>query len=118
MELQVTAFSPYQAYPSPQPQYAAEPLPILVAVADPARQHRGTVLIRLLMAVPQLFILCLLGMVAVIVEFIGWWGALFTGRLPEFAVTYLSGLLRWATRVNAYYYLLTDVYPPFTFDDD
>ena len=30
----------------------------------------------------------------------------------------MSGLLRWTTRVNAYYYLLTDVYPPFTFDDD
>ena len=52
------------------------------------------------------------------VLFVGWWGALFTGRLPQFAVTYMSGLLRWATRVNAYYYLLTDVYPPFTFDDD
>ncbi|MGH3265102.1 MAG: DUF4389 domain-containing protein, partial [Trebonia sp.] len=52
------------------------------------------------------------------VGFLGWWGALFTGRLPEFAVTYLSGVVRWSTRVAAYEYLLTDVYPPFTFDDD
>jgi hypothetical protein len=53
-----------------------------------------------------------------VVEFIGWWGALFTGRLPEFAVSFLSGYMRWTTRVQAYGLLLTDQYPPFSLEDE
>ena len=48
---------------------------------------------------------------------IGWLGALVTGRLPHFAVTYLSGYLRWYSRAGAYLLLLTDEYPPFAFGD-
>src|SRR6185312_7550425 len=47
----------------------------------------------------------------------GWFGALFTGRLPVFAADFLTGYLRWLSRVYAYNYLLTDAYPPFTLDD-
>jgi hypothetical protein len=42
---------------------------------------------------------------------------LFTGRLPVFAADFLTGYLRWLSRVYAYNYLLTDLYPPFTLDD-
>jgi hypothetical protein len=113
----VTAFSPYQAYPGPAPVLAAPP-PVLVAVADRVPQRRVTVAFRLLLAVPHLFVLYWLTLAAGVVAFLGWWGALFTGRLPQFAVNFLSGFLRWTIRVSAYEYLLTDVYPPFTFDDD
>jgi hypothetical protein len=113
----VTAYSPYQAYPGPAPVLSSPP-PILVAAAEPAPQRRVTVFFRFILAIPHFFVLYWLYFAAGFVLFVGWWGALFTGRLPQFAVTYMSGLLRWATRVNAYYYLLTDVYPPFTFDDD
>ena len=41
------------------------------------------------------------------VVIIGWFGALFTGRLPDFAEEFLSGVLRWVTRVYAYLYFLT-----------
>ncbi|HEY1666836.1 MAG TPA: DUF4389 domain-containing protein, partial [Trebonia sp.] len=113
----MTAYSPYQAYPGPAPVLSSPP-PILVAAAEPAPQRRVTVFFRFILAIPHLFVLYWLYFAAGFVLFVGWWGALFTGRLPQFAVTYMSGLLRWGTRVNAYYYLLTDVYPPFTFDDD
>jgi hypothetical protein len=52
-----------------------------------------------------------------VITIIGWFGALFTGRLPVFAADFLAGYLRWLSRVYAYVYLLTDVYPPFTLDD-
>jgi hypothetical protein len=94
------------------------PQPNLVAVADPAPQPRFGVVFRLLLAIPHAIVLGILGFVATVVAFIGWWGALFTGQLPEFAVTFLSGFLRWSSRVNAYEFMLTDAYPPFTFDDD
>jgi hypothetical protein len=91
---------------------------VLVAVADAVPQRRLTVAFRLLLAVPHAFILSWLALAGSVVGFIGWWGALFTGRLPQFAVSYQSGFLRWMTRVVGYCCLLTDVYPPFTFDDD
>ena len=39
------------------------------------------------------------------------------GPSPEWAHTFLSGIIRWSTRVGAYLFLLTDAYPPFSFDD-
>ena len=57
------------------------------------------------------------GVAAYVVTIIGWFGALFTGRLPAFAADFLTGYLRWMTRVDAYAGLLTDVYPPFSLDD-
>lgn len=87
-------------------------------MAEAARQARVTVAFRFILAIPHLFILYFLQMAAAVVVFIGWWGALFTGRLPEFAASFLSGYLRWTMRVNAYMFLLTDEYPPFTLDDD
>ena len=69
------------------------------------------------MAIPQLIVLWLLGIAAIVITIIGWFGALFTGRLPVFAADFLTGYLRWLSRVYAYEYLLTDVYPPFTLDD-
>ena len=114
----MTAFPPYQAYSSAEPQYSAAPPPILVAAADPVPQRRWTVLLRIVLAVPHIIVLEILTFVAGVIAFIGWWGALFTGRLPEFAVTFQSGYLRWQTRFSGYLCLLTDVWPPFSFDDD
>jgi hypothetical protein len=116
----VTTYSPYSAYPSPESAlpFQAEPPPILVAVADRAPQRRVTVGFRLIMLIPHAIVLFLLAIAALVVAFLGWWGALFMGRLPEFAQTFLSGYLRWLVRVNAYVLLLTDVYPPFSLEDD
>ena len=93
------------------------PAPVLVAFAGPAPQSRLTVAFRILMAIPQLIVLWLLGVAAIVITIIGWFGALFTGRLPVFAADFLTGYLRWLSRVYAYNYLLTDVYPPFSLDD-
>jgi len=93
------------------------PAPVLVAFAGSAPQSRLTVGFRIFMVIPQLVVLWLLGVAAVVVVIIGWFGALFTGRLPVFAADFLTGYLRWLTRVYAYMYLLTDVYPPFSLDD-
>jgi hypothetical protein len=91
--------------------------PILVAVAGPAAQRRVTVAFRLILAVPHFIVLYALGIAASVVVIIGWFGALATGRLPDFAAAYLSGYLRWYCRTAAYLLLLTDEYPPFALDD-
>src|SRR6266571_5005664 len=91
--------------------------PIEVGFAGPAPQRRVTVLFRIFLAIPQVIVLYILAIAAEVVAIIGWFGALFTGRLPQFAAEFLSGVLRWQARVNAYYLLLTDLYPPFSLDD-
>lgn len=113
--------TPY--YPSTaSPQWSGspgtrDPEPVLVAVAGPAGQRRATVAFRIILAIPHLIVLYFLGIAASVVAVIGWLGALFTGRLPDFAAAYLSGYLRWYCRVGAYLLLLTDEYPPFLFED-
>jgi len=113
----VATSSSYQAYPGSAPEYRDGPPPVLVAVADPASQRRLTVLVRLILLVPHFFVLYFLALAACVVAFLGWWAALFTGRLPQWVGDFLGGLLRWAARVFAYELLLTDAYPPFTIDD-
>ena len=80
-------------------------------------QRRVTVIFRLILAIPQFIVLFFLGIAAFFVLIVGWFGALFTGRLPEFAYSFLGGVIRWEIRVNAYLFLLTDDYPPFSLED-
>ena len=89
----------------------------MVGFADPIPQQRVTVFFRIILMIPHAFVLWILGIVAEVVAVIGWFGALFTGLLPDFAADFLTGYVRWQTRYNAYYLLLTDQYPPFSLED-
>jgi hypothetical protein len=91
--------------------------PLLLMVAPPARQSRWTVLVRVVLAIPHFFVVWAIGIAAEVILVIGWFGALFTGRLPDFAADFLTGYLRWQTRVMGYALLLTGSYPPFTLED-
>jgi len=95
-----------------------EPSPLLVSFPAPTAQRRWTVAIRGILAIPHLVVLYLLTIALGVVVFISWFAALFIGRLPEWAHTFITGVLRWQTRVYAYLFLLTDVYPPFSLEDD
>jgi hypothetical protein len=90
---------------------------ILVAFAGPAQQNRLTVLVRIVLAIPHLIVLYALGIATEVVALISWFAALFTGRVPIGLADFMSGYLRWATRVYAYLFLLTDEYPPFELGD-
>src|SRR5215468_5664504 len=91
---------------------------ILMAFAGPRPQRRVTVLFRFLLVIPHYIVLYLLGIAVAVVVVVGWFAALFTGRLPAGLAGFLVGWLRWWTRVIAYVALLTDQYPPFTLDDE
>jgi hypothetical protein len=43
---------------------------------------------------------------------------LFTGRYPAGMFNFSAGVFRWSVRVNAYTYLLTGRYPPFSLEQD
>src|SRR5580692_2012777 len=88
---------------------------ILVAFAEPAEQRRLTVLVRIILAIPHLVVLYILSIASEVVALVCWFAALFTGRLPAGLADFQVGYLRWLTRFSAYFFLLTDVYPPFEF---
>lgn len=90
---------------------------IQLTFAGPASQRRWTVLIRLILAIPQTVVVAVLGIVAYLVAIIGWFAALALGRLPAWAADYLTGWLHAWTRLAAYTWLLTDRYPPFSVSD-
>jgi hypothetical protein len=66
--------------------------------------------------IPQDIMLLLLSIRAFVVVILGWFGALGLGRLPNWCVPLLTNYLLYSTRVNVYMRLLTDRYPPFSFD--
>jgi hypothetical protein len=111
-EVPVAAGVPPSAPPVPQ---AGDE--ILMAFAGPARQRRVTVLFRLLLAIPQLLVLYVLSIVAELVAIVGWFAALFTGRLPAGLAGFLTDWLRYYARVGSYVVLLTDRYPPLELGD-
>jgi hypothetical protein len=90
----------------------AGPNPILVEFAGPARQRRVTVLLRLILAFPNFFCLYFARMAALCVLVVAWFGALFTGRAPDFAAQFLAGFQQWEVRLASYLLLLSDQYPP------
>jgi hypothetical protein len=97
-------------YERDQPEWLPE-----LDVAPPARQRRLTVLLRLLLLIPQFIVLAVLGFVTFFAAIAAWFAALALGRLPGWAQAYLSGYVAYTTRVYASLYLLVDSYPPFGF---
>jgi len=77
-------------------------------------RNRVTVFFRYFMIIPHLIVLYFLYIAAEVVLLICWVAALFTGMVPAGLHTFLTGVLRWQTRVQLYQLLITDQYPPFS----
>ncbi len=99
-----------------RPAEVSTPVEIRFGISRP--QRRATVAFRVILAFPQLIVIGVVGYGAGAVMFLGWFAALFTGRLPVSFARFLTGYLRWYARVEAYLYLMTDEYPPFSLDPD
>jgi hypothetical protein len=87
--------------------------------ADHVERHsRLTTFFRYFMAIPAAIFTMLYGLVAYLAVIAAWFAMVFTGRYPEGLYDFMAGYLRNATRANAYYYLVTDRYPPFDGNPD
>ena len=71
-------------------------------------------LLKALLLIPHIIILNVLGIVAFIVFYIGYWAVLITGRYPEGLFAFVLGVLRWSTRTDSWMYGTVDRYPPFS----
>jgi hypothetical protein len=111
--------------PPPSEPFAAEAAaqpgadhPLRLLVTDDCKRSRLTVFFRLILAIPHLIWITLWSIAAFVVGFVGWFIALFTGRLPEGIHGFLASYLIYSTRFNAYWNLLANPYPPFRGRDE
>jgi hypothetical protein len=79
-------------------------------------RNRVTVGFRIILVIPHIIVLAVLVLAALVVWLICVFAVLFTGRWPEGMRRFVVGVMRWGTRVEAYLFLLTDEYPPFSLD--
>ena len=78
-----------------------------------ADRNRLTVAFRIILVIPQVIALFVLDIVATVMTVIAFFVVLFTGRWPEGMRAFVLNVMRWYLRVQTYYLLLTDEYPPF-----
>jgi len=81
-----------------------------------AERNRLTVAFRIILVIPQLIVLTFLAIAASIVVLIAFFAVLFTGHWPPGMRSFVLNVYRWYLRVQAYFLLLTDEYPPFAFE--
>lgn len=103
---------------APVSQLAEQSSKVEVRFGTTQPQRRLTVLFRLILVIPQAIVLIFVGIGAFFVVIVGWFAALFTGRLPQSIAGFLLGYVRWYARVSAYANLMVDRYPPFTVESD
>ena len=105
--------------PPPGPPAGAEgPYPVRLEASNQGDYNRFLPLIKWLIALPHYIVLLFLGIGALFAIIIAFFAVLITGRFPRGLWDYITGVHRWATRVMAYVFLLTDAYPPFSLEDD
>ena len=99
------------------PPFGDEPYPATLSLTAPiAERDRLTVAFRIFLAIPHVIVLWLLGFAWAVATLVAWVAILVTGNFPPQIYHFAVGVLRWATRVEAYLLLLHDDYPPFSLE--
>jgi Domain of unknown function (DUF4389) len=88
--------------------------PASLSISRPAKLSRGLIFIKWLLVIPVTVVVVVLGIGAYVALLIAFFAVLFTGRWPEGLRRYVIGVARLAFKMNAYHYLMTDVYPGFS----
>lgn len=84
---------------------------------DAGQLNRWAPLWKWFLAIPHYIVLVVLAVAAFVSVIVAWFAILFTGRYPVGIFEFVTGVMRWGLRVEAYaFMLLTDDYPPFSLD--
>ena len=76
-------------------------------------RRRWRTAFRFILAIPWMLIGSAFVTAAFIIAFIAWFAIIFTGRYPQELYKFNAGALRFIARANAFFYLQTDLWPPF-----
>jgi hypothetical protein len=87
--------------------------PVVYQQNPSVERSRLTVFFRSIIVIPHYIwaIFYLIG--TFVVVFLSWFAILFTGTYPPGMYNFVAGYVRFAARLSAYAFLVTDVYPPF-----
>jgi Domain of unknown function (DUF4389) len=81
-------------------------------------RNRLTTFFRYIVSIPWLIVAGLYGFVASIAVIVAWFALVFTGKYPQGIYNFVAGYIRMISRVNGFYYLATDEWPPFNGDEN
>jgi Inner membrane component of T3SS, cytoplasmic domain/Domain of unknown function (DUF4389) len=113
----VTGYSYLMTEQYPPFSLEDSPYPIRVRVDYPQDGiARWRPLLQYIMALPHLFVLYFLGIAVALGLFVAWFAILFTRNYPPGIFNFVNGVIRWQVRVQAYIFLMTEQYPPFSLD--
>jgi hypothetical protein len=98
---------------NPFPGFTGRPgvYPLDLVLPEPGRQNRWKTFFRFFLAIPAFILAFGFWVALVVVSILMWFTALITARAPEGLRNVAAWALRYHGQVNAYYNLLTDVYP-------
>ena len=97
--------------------------PINVTTGEAGARSQGlgwagaVLFVKLLLALPHIIIVGILGRLALIVAYIGFFFVAFTDDLPPGLRKILVAIMRWEVRTYAWVAALTDEYPPFEWEE-
>jgi hypothetical protein len=98
----------------PYPPFSgSQEYPVDLQIAPPEPQSRWKTFFRIILAIPALIIASVLRYLGLAVAIIGWFAALFLGRMPKGLRDTGAWTLRVDQQTYAYTSLLTDRYPQF-----
>lgn len=103
----------FETVPADPGDYPGVRTDVVPALED---RNRVTTFFRLLLAIPHILVLAVLGLAASIAWIIAFFAVIITAKWPDGLRGFVLGYMRWNLRVNAYLFLLTDEYPPFSLD--
>jgi hypothetical protein len=115
----VRALTHFRAYTlllaNPWPPFMGEPGSYVVdlRIDPPVKQSRWTILFRGFLAIPAVLISFVFQMVNGVIAFLGWFYALFTGRMHEGMRNASAWMLGYEMQTYGYHYFLTGRYPSF-----
>jgi hypothetical protein len=88
--------------------------PAWLQIAPPQSLSRLAVLFRVILAIPQALFGFLLYIAVYLAMVVAFFAVLITGSWPSGLRKFVVDVLFWANRLNAWYSLLADPYPPFS----
>jgi hypothetical protein len=107
----VYAYSSLLADPFPEFTGAEASYPIDLQIDPPQQQNRLGIFFRFLLAIPAFILAYILRILMNVLAFVGWFYALFTGRMSEGIESLGTYALRYEAQTFAYAFLLTGKYP-------
>jgi hypothetical protein len=91
--------------------------PIRIGVAPPLDTYsRLKTGLRIIFGIPVLLLGIVQGVILAVCTLIAWFAILFTGKLPEGLFNPMRSATAYLCRANAYFLLLTEDYPPFSYE--